>query len=211
MLAWEFYITIILPQVINEFPFLCLLIYENFKFCEFKFIFTRQLIIFKSWWKILKFPSLFYLKAASPTLFTSSSSWNVFVWSTSWGSHFIFVSDQSHVTDKPVICSTIPATCRDSGGSQWWTLCLSQMLLTYETEHTVLLDNVSLLGKITFQFICQWTSLVQFHIFLFYPLVPAYRLTLSPEFPEEPLNSSEKNNEHAYVSDTQSWRQRNFV
>lgn len=70
MLAWEFYITIILPQVINEFPFLCLLIYENFKFCEFKFIFTRQLIIFKSWWKILKFPSLFYLKAgaAPPSL-----------------------------------------------------------------------------------------------------------------------------------------------
>lgn len=114
---------------------------------------------------------------SSPTLFTSSSSWNAFVWSTSWGSHSIFVSDQSHVTDKPVICSTIPATCLDSGGSWWWTLCLSQMLLTYETKHTILLDNVSLAGKITFQFICQWTSLVSFHIFLFDPLVPAYRLT----------------------------------
>lgn len=37
--------------------------------CEFKFIFTRQLIVFKSWWKILKFSSLFYLKvgAAPPS------------------------------------------------------------------------------------------------------------------------------------------------
>lgn len=49
MLAWELIITNILPQIINEFPFLCLFIYENFKIFEFKFIFTRQLIVFKSW------------------------------------------------------------------------------------------------------------------------------------------------------------------
>lgn len=126
MLACEFYITNIFPQIKNDFPFLCLFVEENFIVCNFKFVFVGQLLFLGSWWKVMKI-SFFILRWEQPSTLHFLSSWDFFVWSTSRGSLFIFASHQSHASDWPVIyvtsctiCQTV--LCWTPMSVLWWSI-----------------------------------------------------------------------------------------